>query len=51
MELTKLIAAAPWRKAVKWHETWPHEYVVIKKDNQQELLAASLQALLRRRRR
>ena len=25
--------------AVKWHETWPHEYVVIKKDGQQELLA------------
>ena len=40
MELTELIAAAPWRKAVKWHETWPHEYVVIKKDNQQDLLAA-----------
>ena len=39
MELTELIAQATWREAVTYHETWPHEYVVIKKDNQQELLA------------
>ena len=40
MELTELIARAPWREAVTYRDTWPHEYVVIKKDKQQELLAA-----------
>ena len=40
MELTELIAQAPWREAKTYRETWPHEYVVIKKDGQQELLAA-----------
>ena len=40
MELTELIAIAPWREAVNWRDTWPHEYVVIKKHSQQELLAA-----------
>ncbi len=38
MELTELIAQAPWREAVTYAETWPHEYVVIKKDKQEELL-------------
>ena len=38
-ELTNLIEAAPWREAVKFRITWPHEYVVIKKDRQEELLA------------
>ena len=36
----ELIARAPWREAVTYRDTWPHEYVVIKKDGQQELLAA-----------
>lgn len=40
MELTELIAQAPWREAVTYAETWPHEYVVIKKDKQEELLKA-----------
>ena len=35
-----LIGAAPWREAVTFRESWPHEYVVVKKDGQQELLAA-----------
>ena len=35
-----LIANAPWREAVTYSETWPHEYVVIRKDGQEELLAA-----------
>ncbi len=35
-----LIAKAPWREAVTYRESWPHEYVVIQKDAQQELLAA-----------
>ena len=40
MELTELIAQAPWREASTYRETWPHEYVVIKKDKQEELLEA-----------
>ena len=36
----ELIARAPWREAVTYRDTWPHEYVLIKKDRQQELLAA-----------
>ena len=39
MELTELIAQAPWREAVTYRDTWPHEYVVIKKDKQEKLLA------------
>ena len=39
MELTELIAQAPWREASTYRETWPHEYVVIKKDKQEKLLA------------
>ena len=38
LELTELIARAPWREAVTYSHTWPHEYVLIKKDGQQELL-------------
>ena len=39
-EIMDLIARAPWREAVTYRETWPHEYVLIKEDGQQELLAA-----------
>ena len=39
MGLIELIARAPWREAVTYRDTWPHEYVVIKKDGQEELLA------------
>ena len=39
MELTELIIQAPWREAKTFRESWPHEYVVIKKDKQEELLA------------
>ena len=35
-----MIARAPWREAVTYRDTWPHEFVVVKKDGQQELLAA-----------
>lgn len=38
--LTKLVALAPWREAVTYRDTWPHEYVLTEKDNQRELLAA-----------
>ena len=39
-DITALIARAPWREAVTFRDTWPHEYVVIKKDGQEDLLAA-----------
>ena len=38
--IMELIGTAPWREAVTYRETWPHEYVVVKKDGQQNLLAA-----------
>ena len=38
--LTELIARAPWREAVTYRDSWPHEYVLSQKDDQQELLAA-----------
>ena len=39
-DIMALIAKAWWREAVTYRHTWPHEYVLVKKDNQQELLAA-----------
>ena len=38
--LAELIAQAPWREAVTYRDTWPHEYVLSERDGQQELLAA-----------
>ena len=40
MKLTELIAQAPWREAVTYRDTWPHEYVLLQNDGQQELLEA-----------
>ena len=40
MKLTELIAAARWREAVTFRETWPHEYVLLKKDGERELMQA-----------
>ena len=40
LTLTELIARAPWREAVTYRDTWPHEYVLSEKDAQQELLEA-----------
>ena len=40
MKLTELIAAAPWREAVTYRGTWPHEYVMLIKDRQRELFEA-----------
>ena len=37
--ITELVARAPWRGAVTYRETWPHEYVLTEQDNQRELLA------------
>ena len=39
-DIMTLIAEAPWREAVTFRETWPHEYVLAEKDSQQELLMA-----------
>ena len=30
--IMELIANAPWREAVTYRDSWPHEYVVIRKD-------------------
>ena len=38
--IMELIANAPWREAVTYRETWPHEYVMVHRDGQRELLAA-----------
>ena len=45
MKLTELIARAPWREAVTYRETWPHEYVLSERDGQQELLNAVCERL------
>ena len=45
--ITDLIANAPWREAVTYRDSWPHEYVVIQKDAQQSLLAAFCDRILR----
>ena len=37
--ITELVAQTPWREAVTYRETWPHEYVLTEQDNQRELLA------------
>ena len=38
--LKELIDRAPWREAVTYRETWPHEYVMSESDGQGELLNA-----------
>ena len=38
--IMELIANAPSREAVTYRDTWPHEYVVVRKDGQEALLAA-----------
>ena len=39
LTLTNLIERAPWREAVTYRDTWPHEYVLLQKDGQRELIA------------
>ena len=46
-DIMALIGRAPWREAVNYRDTWPHEYVVIKKDGQEELLAAFCERIAR----
>ena len=43
--LTELIKGSPWREAVTYRDTWPHEYVLSEKDGQQDLLAAVVERL------
>ena len=38
LKITGLIERAPWREAVTYRYTWPHEYVLSRKDNQHELI-------------
>ena len=37
MDLTQ---RAPWHEAITYQNTWPHEYVMAKRDGQEALLAA-----------
>ncbi len=37
LKIIDLISRAPWREAVTYRDTWPHEYVLSGKDNQHEL--------------
>ena len=37
--LLKLIEKAPWREAITYRDTWPHEYVLLRRDGQRELFA------------
>ena len=39
--------AAPWREAVTYRDSWPHEYVVVKKDGQEDLLASFCERMAR----
>ena len=39
-DIMSLIAQAPWREAVTFRDTWPHEYVLSEKDNQHNLINA-----------
>ena len=36
--LSELIEYAPWREAVTYRDTWPHEYVLTYKDNCADLM-------------
>ena len=45
--IMELIASSPWREAVTYRETWPHEYVVVNRDGQHELLAAFCERVAR----
>ncbi len=38
LTLAEQIRRAPWREAVTYRNTWPHEYVLSRKDDQRELI-------------
>jgi len=37
LKISELIGRAPWREAVTYRNTWPHEYILSHKDGQHEL--------------
>lgn len=37
LRITEFIGRAPWREAVTYRHTWPHEYVLSRKDAQRQL--------------
>ena len=37
LRIIDLIGRAPWREAITYRNTWPHEYVLSGKDGQREL--------------
>ena len=39
MKLMELIESAPWREAITYRDTWPHEYVLTCRDDCADLLA------------
>lgn len=39
-DIMELIARAPWHEAVTWRDSWPHEYVMVRRGEHEELLAA-----------
>ena len=39
MKLMELVEGAPWREAVTYRDTWPHEYVLTCRDDCADLLA------------
>ena len=44
--ISELIPRAPWREAVTYRDTWPHEYVLTERDDQKDLLAAVCERFL-----
>ena len=38
LKIGDLIGRAPWREAVTYRDTWPHEYVLSREDGQNELI-------------
>ena len=38
LKIAGLIGRAPWREAVTYRDTWPHEYILSRKDRQRELV-------------
>ncbi len=38
LKIAELIGRAPWREAVTYRDTWPHEYILSRKDRQRELI-------------
>ena len=46
-DIMALIARASWREAVTYRHTWPHEYVLMNKDQQHDLIAGFRERIAR----